>query len=262
MNELMAVIAEFGEKLHPDRITAIATKIETMSSIEEFDHSKSGFGPNADKDMIDRLLKAWSKASDVSPRDVAFSLRGASANACLRDKKESVELVWTGPSTGLVPVRHTEQVLCEVIDSAKRQLFIVSFVAYQVDSIISALRRAIDRKVQIEVLFENSSEHGGRINHDSASVLRELLSKVNIYTWSSGKKAGRDCLGAVHAKCALADGELAFITSANLTKAAMEINMEAGVLVKGGDLPARLQDHLNALIATKIVERVNENVEQ
>ena len=43
--------------------------------------------------MIDRLLKAWSKASDVSPRDVAFSLRGASANACLRDKKESVELV-------------------------------------------------------------------------------------------------------------------------------------------------------------------------
>ncbi|PZN85561.1 MAG: phospholipase, partial [Candidatus Methylumidiphilus alinenensis] len=54
MNELMAVIAEFGEELHPDRITAIATKIETMSSVDEFDLGKSGFGPNADKDMIDR----------------------------------------------------------------------------------------------------------------------------------------------------------------------------------------------------------------
>ncbi|PZN86027.1 MAG: phospholipase, partial [Candidatus Methylumidiphilus alinenensis] len=209
-----------------------------------------------DKDMIDRLLQAWRKAKDVTPRDVAFSLRGASANASLRDKKESIELVWTGPSTSLVPVRHTEQVLCEVIDSAKQQLFIVSFVAYQVDSIISALRRATDRKVQIEVLFENSSEHGGRINHDSASALRQLLSKVNIYSWSSGKQSSKDYLGAVHAKCALADGELAFITSANLTKAAMEINMEAGVLVKGGDLPSRLQDHMNALISTKIIEKI------
>jgi len=62
--------------------------------------------------------------------------------------------------------------------------------------------------------------------------------------------------GAVHAKCAVSDGKLAFITSANLSTAAMERNMELGVLVRGGHLPDELHRHLNALVATETVERV------
>lgn len=59
-----------------------------------------------------------------------------------------------------------------------------------------------------------------------------------------------------------ADGELAFITSANLTSAAMERNMELGVLVKGGELPFELQRHLEALISTKIIEKVSKDNDQ
>ena len=253
----MAVIAEFALELHPDRIAVIASIIETMVSVEEFDSRKLSFGPNTDKDMIDRLWQAWRKENKATPRDVAFSLRGASATAYRSKKRESIQLVWTGPSTGLLAARHTEQVLCEVINSAKQNLFIVSFVAYKVESIIKALRNAIERKVKINVLIETTSEHGGRIDHNSAKVLSQL-SPLNIYTWYSGKQSETGSLsGAVHAKCAVADGKLAFITSANITGAAMELNMEAGVLVKGGDLPIRLQDHLNALISTNIIEKFN-----
>ena len=49
---------------------------------------------------------------------------------------------------------------------------------------------------------------------------------------------------------------MAYITSANLTAAAMERNMELGVLVKGGNLPIELHQHLEALISTKIIEQV------
>ena len=258
MDDLLVAIAELGLELHPDRIATIAAKIETLGSVEQFALTKSSFGPNADKDLIGRFDQAWKNARDTSPRDVASALRGASATATLQENRGAVELVWTGPSTGQVPVRHTEQALCEVIDSAKRRLFIVSFVAYEVASIIRALRSAIGRQVQIDVLLESSSEHGGRVSYDSVKAMQKILPSIDIYVWASGKKIFPGQLsGAVHAKCAVADGGLAFITSANLTAAAMERNMELGVLVKGGDLPFELHRHLEALISTKVVEKVD-----
>jgi phosphatidylserine/phosphatidylglycerophosphate/cardiolipin synthase-like enzyme len=51
----------------------------------------------------------------------------------------------------------------------------------------------------------------------------------------------------------VADGRLAFITSANLTKRAMEGNMEIGILVRGGALPDNLHRHLEMLVAMEII---------
>lgn len=263
MNDLLAVIAELGLELHPDRIFTIASKIETLGSVEQFALTRSSFGPNTNKELVRRLNLAWHGSKDTSPRDVASALRGASAAAVLREKRGAVELVWTGPSTGVVPVRRTEQVLCEVIEAVKRRLFLVSFVAYEVDSIIQALRRAIGRQVQIDVLLESSVKHGGRVTCDSVKLMKSILPSINIYVWPYDKKVLPGQLsGAVHAKCAVADGDLAFITSANLTSAAMERNMELGVLVRRGELPFELHRHLEALISTRVIEKVNEDNDQ
>lgn len=263
MDDLLAVIAELGLELHPDRISTVASKIETLGSVKQFASTRSSFGPNADKELVGRLDWAWRNSKDTSPSDVASALRGASAAAVLRENRGAVELVWTGPSTGQVPVRHTEQVLCEVIEAAKRRLFLVSFVAYEVDSIIRALHGAIGRQVQIDVLLESSDKHGGRVTYDSVKAMKNILPSIGVYVWSSEKKSlPGQFSGAVHAKCAVADGELAFITSANLTSAAMERNMELGVLVRGGALPFELHRHLEALISTKVIERVCEGNEK
>jgi len=257
MDDLLAVIAELGLELHPDRISTVASRIEILGSVEQFALAHSSFGPNADKELIGRFDRAWRNSKDTSSRDVASALRGASAAAALKERQGSVELVWTGPLTGQVPVRHTEQVLCEVIEAAKRRLFLVSFVAYEVDSIIRALRGAIGRQVQIDILLEPSSKHGGRLAHDSVDAIKNLLPSINIYVWAADKKNVPGQLpGVVHAKCAVADAELAFITSANLTAAAMERNMELGILVKGGNLPFKLHRHLEALISTEVIEEV------
>lgn len=259
MNDLWAIIAELGLELHPDRIAVVAAKIDKLASVEQFALLKSSFGPNADKELINRFHQAWSNSNNVAPHDVASALQGASATAALSENRGAVEMVWTGPSTGQVPVRHTEQVLCEVINHAKRRLFLVSFVAYNVGSIISALRDAIGRQVQISILLEPSKEQGGKIsNHDSAMAIKNCLPSIAVYFWTSKKSTHEERwqYGAVHAKCAVADEELAFITSANLTAAAMEKNMELGVLVRGGNLPVELHQHLEALIDTKIIEQV------
>jgi phosphatidylserine/phosphatidylglycerophosphate/cardiolipin synthase-like enzyme len=48
---------------------------------------------------------------------------------------------------------------------------------------------------------------------------------------------------------AVADGELAFVTSANFTGHALDQNLEVGVLVTGGQTPKRLREHFHALIS-------------
>lgn len=101
------------------------------------------------------------------------------------------------------------------------------------------------------------------MTYDSVKAMKGILPSIDVYVWSSDRKTLPGQLpGAVHAKCAVADGELAFITSANLTSAAMERNMELGVLVRGGELPFELHRHLEALISTKVIERVNEDNDQ
>jgi len=254
MDELLAVIADLGLELHPDRIDVVATRLGRITSVDQFAAIKSSFGPNADKQLLSRLDQAWRNVADIPPRDVAMALRGASSAAATQERRSSVDLAWTGPATGQVPIRHTEQVLCEVIDAATHRLFIVSFVAYGVASIVAALRSAIERGVDVSILLELSSEHGGKIKgHDSLKLLSDTLPGAHLLAWApaQGETASS---GSVHAKCAVADGQVAFITSANLTSAAMERNMELGVLVRGGTLPAQLHDHLDALVTTKAVQ--------
>jgi cardiolipin synthase len=60
----------------------------------------------------------------------------------------------------------------------------------------------------------------------------------------------------MHAKCVVADGTCALITSANLTAHAIDINMELGLVVRGGDVPRRLRSHLLALIEGGVFHEV------
>ncbi|MCP6302749.1 phospholipase, partial [Klebsiella pneumoniae] len=76
------------------------------------------------------------------------------------------ELVWTGPTTPFVSARRTEQALLQVISTAERTLFITSFVAYDVSTIVKALNAANERGVMISILLELSQKKGGSLNFD------------------------------------------------------------------------------------------------
>ncbi len=251
--DIWEVIANIGIELHPDRVNAIAEKIASLFSVDDFHKASFGFSPVANKPMMIALEKAWRKAPKVTPLELAAALRGASGTASIMEKREAVEMVWTGPFTSLVASRHTEQVLLEVIASARWRLFIVSFVAYDINSVKKALQDAVGKNIKIDILLESSKAHGGKIDIDSIDTFKKAIPSANIYAWNSESKSSGRWNGVVHAKCAVADGSLAFITSANLTRAAMENNMELGVLVRGGNLPEKLERHLETLVTTEII---------
>jgi phosphatidylserine/phosphatidylglycerophosphate/cardiolipin synthase-like enzyme len=58
------------------------------------------------------------------------------------------------------------------------------------------------------------------------------------------------------AKAAVADSRVAFLTSANLTEAALERNMELGVLIRGGTLPASIDRLIDALLESGELQEV------
>ena len=254
--DLWKVISDIGIELHPDRVNAIADKLTDLSSVGEFYKTSSSFGPVVNKPKMEALEKAWKKCPEVSPIEIAAALRGASGAASIMEKREAVEMVWTGPFTGLVASRHTEQVLLEVIEYAKRRLFMVSFISYNIESVKTALQKAVCRNVKIDILLESTKAHGGKVDFDSINDFKNAIPLANVYAWNSEMKSSERWCGAVHAKCAVADGELSFITSANLTKAAMENNMELGVLIRGGNLPDKLEQHLRALVTTGVIGKV------
>ena len=230
-----------------------------LRSVDEFYIVRANFGPNTDQQLVNRLERAWREATEIGPRELAAALKSSTATSELAGSRGSIGLVWTGPSTGLVPVRPTEQVLCEVIDSARYRLFLVSFVAYEVKSITRALRGAVGREVEVDVLLESSTAHGGSVSFDSVKAMKETVPSANVFVWKQDRADTGSgwAKRAVHSKCAVADGELAFITSANLSAAAMERNMELGVLISGGSLPDNLYRHLDVLVTTGIIETVS-----
>ena len=250
MKALTEAVAHIAMEVHPERIEAICSALDVGQYANIFGAVRSGLGAA----FSPRLMQAFEAALRASPHVTAGELsamfRASSTTAALASGALSVELVWTGPGTGMVPVRHTAQVLTGLIAEARERLFLVSFVAYHVGTVIAALQRAIERGVLVSVLLERSKEHGGNVTVDSIAMLKLSLPSAQFYEWD---KSSGDTVqtASVHAKCAVADGGVAFVTSANLTEAAMERNMELGVLLRGGQVPRLLDQHLAALVTTK-----------
>ena len=110
-----------------------------------------------------------------------------------------------------------------------------------------------------EVVSALRGTSAAAVLQENRNAMKSILPSIDVYVWSSGKKSLPGQLsGAVHAKCAVADGELAFVTGANSTSAMIEHIMELGVLIiKGGNLSFELRWHLEMLISTKVIKKVD-----
>jgi phosphatidylserine/phosphatidylglycerophosphate/cardiolipin synthase-like enzyme len=158
-----------------------------------------------------------------------------------------IEVVVTGPASPAAPVRLTSQVVRQLIDQALARVMLVSFSAYSVQSVIEALDRAIERGVRVQLVLE-SADHleGGGGAHAYA--------KYDVFEWPSDRREPPDA--RLHAKAVLVDGDAVLLTSANLSNAAFDKNIELGVLCRGGKTADQIQKHFDALIADGTLTRL------
>jgi cardiolipin synthase A/B len=198
------------------------------------------------------LVDAWAHTPNFTGPSVAMALEAALSVREHERGAEKLDLVATGPSSPFVSIRHTRAVLLELIDRAQRELILVSYAAYKVPALVDALGRARQRSVVVRLILESTADSAGALTHDGAAAFRSLRENIEIYVWPLEKRPAGSRL---HAKVAVADGELAFVTSANFTGHALDQNLEVGVLVTGGQTPRQLRDHFHALISGGTLQR-------
>jgi phosphatidylserine/phosphatidylglycerophosphate/cardiolipin synthase-like enzyme len=202
--------------------------------------------------LAGEFLDAWQTTSpELSPQAVSLALHAVAAAEKIHRERQSVELAWTGPETQVVPLRQTEQVILQVIESARERLLLVSYAVYKIPRVCDALIRAASRGVSLRVVIEAWDRQEGRQTYDRFRGFGETVaSRSSVYLWPlehrARDEAGRP--GVLHVKCVVGDGRWLFLSSANLTENAFTLNMELGVLVSGGSLPIQAEQHFERLI--------------
>jgi cardiolipin synthase A/B len=113
--------------------------------------------------------------------------------------------------------------------------------------------------VRVRLILEFGVDSQFQLSHDALNAFpADLQVKAEIFYWPIEKRElnlfGKP--GKLHAKAAVIDKE-ALLSSANLTDDAFLRNLELGVLFKGGDMPNKLREHFDHLIATGTLLRWN-----
>lgn len=251
LKPLVDLIYELVKDQHEDRVNALAYSLGA-------DQSKT-IPLSCDYFVTQTANGLLVKICDLCNRlNVPYSTLGlmlqASKYAVKKSQSElQAELVWSGPDSQLVPVRRSEQVLIDLINNAERSLHLMSFVWINVSQVEFAIRSAIARGVSVSLLIETESKNNDDGFRTTASRLNREIPEMLVYEWPL---SARDQVGysvSMHAKSFVADRRIAFITSANLTGAALDRNIEAGVLVTGSQIPGQICDQFKAMVNSKVI---------
>ena len=209
------------------------------------------------REHAEAIARAWASTPDVAGAVVAAAMRAAASTAGAVRAEHNVSLVWTGPSTEAVRLRSTRSVLATLVANATESLVLVSFASYDVAELTAALTAAIARGVEVTLILETPDDLGGPLVIGPAHPFASIKDTASFYRWPlEAREAFFAAAARLHAKCVIADRSSALVTSANLTSAGINDNIELGVLIEAGPLPTKLSQHLELLIEDATLEAV------
>jgi cardiolipin synthase A/B len=191
------------------------------------------------RNVCDQLLQ---QMADRDASYVAGLIAGAAEAVGRARQRQSIDVVWTGPESDVTTSRLTAATVIELIGQARHEILLVSYATRTEPAIGAALAEAASRGVEITLLAESSADNPAYI---AAGVAFPGLNATRL-RWPANRRG----LGAaMHAKIIIVDDRIALVTSANLTSRAMEVNLECGILVRGGPQPGAISDHIKGLRA-------------
>lgn len=243
MNTLADTIALMCAELSAVHLAAVADACRSRPGFDLSTRSRlTSAVPSPHRPVIQPLLDRWSVDASVPGVAVALAVESIGA-ANRRADQPQVSVVCTGPNTPNAPVRLTSQVVLELIAGSHERVTISSFSSYKLPSVMAALDAAIDRGVQVDLILESQQQlqHGGGA---------ETFVGHRVFVWPDELRPPN---AKLHAKAVVIDGRDILLTSANLSNAAFNANLELGVVIRGGPVARAVQQHFDALIASGIL---------
>jgi phosphatidylserine/phosphatidylglycerophosphate/cardiolipin synthase-like enzyme len=168
------------------------------------------------------------------------------------------DLVWSGPEVLGLHARDTRRVYEELLGSAERSIWASTYAFFDGPRAFEVLARRMESRPALRVtLLLNIQRKRG-----DSTASEQLVRRFADHFWSTdwpGSARPRVFYdpralelegpgGVLHAKAVVADEEAVFVTSANLTEAALDRNIELGVLIRDRAFALTIASYLQSLI--------------
>jgi phosphatidylserine/phosphatidylglycerophosphate/cardiolipin synthase-like enzyme len=171
-----------------------------------------------------------------------------------------IELVASG-ADAKTPVRDTSVVMNQLFATAKGRILIVGFAIYDGHDIFKTLATRFDQEDQLKIICCFDITRTNEDHSSDSEIISRFAHRFAKYQWP-GKRLpevyydarslsrDRNSRAVLHAKTVVIDSAKAIVTSANPTPAAYLRNIELGVLISGGTIPADIDQYFMRLISS------------
>lgn len=230
-------------------------------------------GPPYSVASVRSVVNAGESSQSLSEALVALDKRGVTSPAIaellgvadrVAARAPRLDLVWSGPTVAGLHSRNTRRVYEELLGSAERSVWASTYAFFDGPSAFEVLAKRMDAKpgLQVTLLLNVQRKRG------DTTVADQLVWRFAERFWKHewpGTARPRVFYdpralepdgpgGVLHAKAVVVDDEVVFITSANLTEAALDSNIELGLLVRAPALAASVSTRFQALIDQGILK--------
>lgn len=194
---------------------------------------------------------------------------GAGVAAWIRSVEQATsriprpDLVWSGPEVPGISARDTRRVYEELLGSAERSVLATTYAFFDGPKAFEVLAHRMDAQAELRVtlLLNIQRKRGDTTAADQ--LVRRFADRFWGNDWPGTSRPSvyydpraleMDGPGGVlHAKAVVVDDLAVFITSANLTEAALDRNIEVGLLVRDRALALSVSTHFRNLIDRELL---------
>ena len=197
----------------------------------------------------------------ISGRGCAAWLRGFDRVAARRN---APDFVWSGPEVAGLHARDTRRVYEELLGSAVRSAWVTTYAFFDGPRAFEVLARRMDETPGLSVTLLLNVQRKRGDTTDAGHLVRRFADRFWAQEWPGSTRPRvfydprsldpNGGVGVLHAKAVVVDDEAVFVTSANLTEAALDRNIEIGLLVRDRTLAATMTRHFTTLIEQSLLQ--------
>jgi phosphatidylserine/phosphatidylglycerophosphate/cardiolipin synthase-like enzyme len=176
---------------------------------------------------------------------------------------DAPDLVWSGPEIPGLHARDTRRVYEELLSGARTSLWASTFAFFDGPRAFQVLAERMDEAPELEVVLLLNVQRKPGDTTKTSDLVQRFAEKFWTEEWPGKSRPQvfydprslepEGPAGVLHAKAVVADGEAVFVTSANLTEAAFDRNIEVGMLSRDRTLAESLTQHFRTLIERELL---------
>lgn len=198
-----------------------------------------------------------------------LGVSGVAAAAWIRAVEDATsrvprpDLVWSGPEVPGLHSRDTRRVYEELLGSATTSIWASTYAYFDGPRAFEVLARRMETAPDLRVTLLLNIQRRRGDTTAAEQLVRKFADRFWGTDWpgSSRPQVFYDPRsielegpgGVLHAKAVVADDETVFVTSANLTEAALDRNIEVGFVVRDAALAASVAAHFRGLIERELL---------